>query len=302
MVRLGMVDFDSSHSIEFTRRLNGKGIAEEQWVAGARVVVGCRLPSAISEESLIEQYTSAFTGEQGLPLVSRPEEMIGQVDGVLICSQDGSVHLERARPFLEAGLPVYVDKPFTCSVADARALIDLARAKNVPLFSSSSLRYAPELTAFLARREETGRPLGCDAYSPAATHPRNPGLYHYGIHGVEMLYTVMGQGCQRVWTIPEPGGEVAVGVWADGRLGTMRGIREGAAGLGCTIFCEKKIEPITAGTRYIYRELLKEVVAMFETGKAPLDIEETLELTAFMEAALRSGENGGSPQPLATAA
>ena len=62
---------------------------------------------------------------------------------MLIESQQGGVHWQRARPFLEAGLPCYIDKPFTCSVADARKLVSLAEQKKVSIFSSSSLRYAP---------------------------------------------------------------------------------------------------------------------------------------------------------------
>src|SRR3954451_20137295 len=103
MIRLGIVDFDSSHSVEFTKRLNHLNVAEEQWVEGARVVLGCKLPSAIADPARVEAFAKTFSEELGVPLVERPEEMIGKVDAVLIEAVDGSVHLERARPFLEAG-------------------------------------------------------------------------------------------------------------------------------------------------------------------------------------------------------
>src|SRR6266481_3250848 len=103
MLKLGILDFDTSHVVEFTKRLNHKQIAEDQWV-----------------------------------------------DGTLIESQEGAPHWERARPFLEAGLPCFIDKPFTCSVADARKIVELADKHKVPIFSSSSLRYAPELVEFMA--------------------------------------------------------------------------------------------------------------------------------------------------------
>lgn len=298
MIRVGIVDFDSSHSIEFTRRLNHQGIAEEQWVEGARVVIGCALPSAITEPERVEQYVRIFTEELRLPLVTRPEEMIGKIDAVLIESVDGSVHLERARPFLEAGIPTFVDKPFACSVRDAREMIALAEKRKTPLFSSSSLRYAPEVTALQEAAAETGRVLGCDAYSPAATHPRNPGLFHYGIHGVETLYAVMGPGCESVRTVSEKDAEVTVGRWKDGRLGTMRGTRAGSHSYGFTAFCEKKVVPTVIGTRFIYRELLRRIVAMFQSGRPPLDPRETLEIVAFIEAALHSERENGIPRPL----
>src|SRR5436305_14781411 len=153
MIRLGIVDFDSSHSIEFARRLNRKGVPEEQWVDGAQVVMGCSLPSAISDAARVEGFVRAFTDDLGLPLVPRPEDMIGRIDGVLIESVDGSVHLERARPFIQAGIPTFVDKPFTASLAAARELIHLAAARGTPLFSSSSLRYAPDVAEYVAGRD-----------------------------------------------------------------------------------------------------------------------------------------------------
>ena len=88
----------------------------------------------------IPGFTKTLTETCGVKLVDRPEDMIDKVDGILIESVDGSVHLERARPFLEAGVPTWIDKPFACSVRDAERIIALAAKKNVPLFSSSSLR------------------------------------------------------------------------------------------------------------------------------------------------------------------
>src|SRR5205814_1065802 len=153
-------------------------------------------------------------------------------------------------------------------------------------FSSSSLRYAPEVVNMKDNGCHAGAVAGCDAYSPASTHPRNPGLYHYGIHGVETLYAAMGPGCETVWAVSEPGTDAVVGRWKDGRIGTLRGTRAGSHSYGFTAFCEKKVVPVTISTQYIYRELLKRIVGMFETGKSPLDIHETLEVIAFIEAAL----------------
>jgi hypothetical protein len=294
MIRLGILDFDTSHAVEFTRRLNQVGTDKEQFVEGAKIVVGCPGESVLSPERI------AGFAEQlrkyGVPLVDRPAEMIGKVDGMLIEAVDGGVHYERAKPFLEAGLPCFVDKPFTCSVADARKIIDLAEKKKLPVFSSSSLRYAPELVEYLADPKH-GRVLGCVVYGPASDSPkpdRNPGLFHYGIHAVEMLYTVMGPGCQWVTSTHEKGVDVVTGHWQDGRVATVRGIRAGAAPYGIVGFAEKGVQTVSVGTKFIYRELLKQIVEMFKTGKPPVDPSVTLEVVAFIEAANRSGTNHGA--------
>jgi hypothetical protein len=295
MIKLGMLDFDTSHVVEFARRLNHQGIKQDQWVDGAQVVVACPGESQIMPER-IPQYTKDIE-KLGIPLVDKPGDMIGRVDGMLIESQEGGVHWERARPFLEAGLPCFIDKPFTCSVAHARNLADLAAQKNVPIFSSSSLRYAPELVEFAADRKH-GKVQGVLAYGPAPLHERNPGLFHYGIHAVEILYTLMGPGCRRVTCTHEKDADVVTGQWQDGRLATVRGIRAGKSDYGCVAFTQEGVWPVRIGTTYIYRELLKKVVEMFQTKKAPVAVAETVEIVAFIEAALKSGQNHGAGETL----
>jgi predicted dehydrogenase len=298
MIKLGILDFDTSHVIAFTTRLNHKGAPKDQWVDGALVVIGCPGESKIMPER-IPGYKMEME-KLGVPLVDRPEEMIGKVDGMLIESQEGAAHWERARPFLEAGIPCYVDKPFACVVADARKMMELAAAKKVPIFSSSSLRYATELVDFV-NEGKLGKLQGAVAYGPAHTNDkdpmRNPGLYHYGIHAVEVLYTLMGPGCRQVSCTHEKDVDVVTGVWKDGRAATVRGLRGPNSGVyGFTAFGDKGVQHVPIGTNYIYRDLLKKIVEMFETKKAPLDIAVTVEIVAFIEAALKSADNHGTPQ------
>lgn len=290
MIRLGIVDFDTSHVVEFTKRLNHIDIAEDQWVEGAKVVAGVPGQSLIAPET-IPKNTETLR-KYGVEIVDDPRDLLGKIDAVLIESVDGGVHLERALPFIERDLPTYVDKPFTCSLADARKLMDAAMKRHVPLMSSSSLRYAPEVTT----TAKAGGIVGAATHGPATLHPtRNPGLFHYGIHPVEMLYALMGRGCKRLNCVGGPDGEVVTGLWADGRLGTVRGIRKGQADYGFTLFGEKSVANQPVSTKYIYRELLRAIVGMFETREVPIDPRETLEMVAFMEAAKVSLEGGGKP-------
>jgi predicted dehydrogenase len=298
MIRVGLVDFDTSHVVAFTQRLNHVGVGEDQWVNGAKVVAGCPGTSEISPER-IPGYIEQLKG-YGVEIVNNPEDLIGKIDAVCIESQGGSVHLERAKPFIEAKLPVYVDKPFTCSTEEAKTLFELANKNNVPVFSSSSLRYALEIREVKAQADALGKVVGADAYSPASLHPGNPGLFHYGIHGVETLFALMGKGCQSVQCAETEGTTQVTGLWADGRIGTVRGTRQGAHSYGFAVFCEKQVivKPINA--TYIYRELLREIVKMFETGKPSIDPQETVEIVAFIEAAMESANNHGGRITLKT--
>ncbi len=307
-IRIGMVDFDSSHCVEFTRRINHIDIEQDQWVDGARVVVGCPGVSLLSPERL-----PGFTEQMrhfGVPLVDEPMAMIGAIDAVMIESVDGQVHLDRARPFIEAGIPCFVDKPFTCDLGQARELVDVAERRRVPLFSSSALRYAPELVDFLAQTQSadsaTGSIIGAVTYGPSPVHARNPGLFHYGMHATEVLFALLGPDCQWVTCVREggeigsekTGAEAVTGQWVDGRIGSVRGIRSGAVAWGFVAFCERQVVEVHLDLKYVYREQLKRVIQFFDTGRPDVEPRETVRLMAFLEAALRSGRTGGTPQRL----
>lgn len=302
MIRLGILDFDTSHAVEFAKRLNHQGVAKDQWVEGATVVAGCAGESRMAPERIAGY--KAEMEKLGIPLVERPADLLGKVDGMLIESLEGGVHLERARPFLEAGLPCFIDKPFTCSAADAKQLVALAARKKAPVFSASSLRYAHDVVSFNEDPKKS-KLLGVVSYGPAPYHEskgsvaHNPGLYHYGIHAIEVLYTLMGPGCVRVSCTHEKGADEVVGRWSDGRLATVRGIRDGAAPYGFLAFTAGGVKHVSIGTRYIYRELLRQIVTFFQTRKPPVDPAVTVEMMAFIEAANRSAANHGAGEQVA---
>ncbi|MEM2756500.1 MAG: Gfo/Idh/MocA family oxidoreductase [Candidatus Bathyarchaeia archaeon] len=287
MIKVGIIGFDSSHAVEFTKRLNHVDISEEHWVYGAKVIMGYPgRPSSFADSGTITQRIQLLK-EFGVEIVDSAEEMIGKVDAIMLEQQEGGLHLEVAKPFIEEGIPLFIDKPFTCSVADAKKIFELAHSYDTPVFSSSSLRYALEVQD-LKSRGDLGEVLGAETYSPAILHPRNPGLFNYGIHGVEMLYAIMGIGCESVRCFHKGQWDVAIGIWCDERIGVFRGMRRGPHNYGFTAFCEKAIVSSSIDTRYIYRELLKKVVEMFQNRRMPINPEETIEIIAFLEASLKS--------------
>ena len=231
----------------------------------------------------------------GVEIVDSIGALLDKVDVVLLETNDGRPHLEQVLPVLKAGKPVFVDKPIAGSLTDAVAIFEAARRYNVPLFSSSSLRFSPGAQAL--RNGEMGEITGCDAYSPCPLEKTHPDLFWYGIHGVETLFTVMGTGCQRVTRSSSLDFDVVVGTWNDGRIGTFRGIRKGGSGYGGTAFGAKGVQKI--GPYGGYRPLLVEIVKFFRTGKVPVSEQETLEIYAFMEAADESKRRDGIPVSLA---
>lgn len=291
MIRIGLIDFDTSHVAAFTQRLNHVDTAPENFVEGARVVAGWPGDSAIMPER-IPGYAEQLRG-YGIELVPEPEELLGRIDAVMIESQQGARHRERARPFLEAGLPTFIDKPFAANAEDADAIIALARRHRAPLMSCSALRYDPEVTEALRLRDKLGPLLSADVWTSAALHEGNPGLLHYGIHGVEVLYTLMGAGCIEVRQVSTPGADIVTGLWPEGRLGVVRGLRAGQGGFGFTAHYEKGHHMAVIEGAAFYTEMLKAIVGMFATGEEPIPLAETREIVAFMEAAATSVSKQG---------
>ena len=129
-------------------------------------------------------------------------------------------------------------------------------------------------------------------FSPAELEPHHPDLFWYGIHGVEMLYQIVGPGCQSVSRTAAANGDVVTGLWADGRLGIFFGYREAKADYGYKIIGEKGVT--NADFKADYVQLVREIVTFFQTKRAPVSLEESVEVLAFMEAADESKRRGGA--------
>lgn len=241
----------------------------------------------------------AYYREAGIELVDSIAVLVDKVDAVMILGGDGRPHLAQAREVIAAGKPVFIDKPVAASLADARQIYALAKERGVPVFSSSSLRFAPG-TQGVKSDPAVGEVIGCDAHSPCPLEPHHPDLFWYGIHGVETLFTIMGPGCRQVARTKTADTDLVVGLWHDGRIGTLRGHRTGPHSYGATVFGTKGI--VAAGRSEGYEPLLVEIARFFRSGTAPVPDSETLEIIAFMEAAEESAARGGAAVALAAPA
>ncbi len=85
-------------------------------------------------------------------VVNEMEDMIGKVDAVLLARDDAENHLKMSRPFLLAGLPIFIDKPLAYSLKEAKEILDLQQFEN-QIFTCSSLRYAKEFQLTEAKKK-----------------------------------------------------------------------------------------------------------------------------------------------------
>jgi predicted dehydrogenase len=315
-IRIGLLGLDTSHTVAFTQLLNDPSRPDH--VPGARVVAAFKggSPDIEASATRIEKFTAELRDTWKIELVDSIDELVRRVDAVMLTSVDGRIHLAQARAVLAAKKPLFVDKPFAASVKDAVELARLAREHNTPIFSSSSLRFTDDVQG-IKRDPRVQQVQGAITWGPATLEPHHPDLFWYGIHAVEMLYTFMGPGCERVTRTHTAGADAIVGHWKDGRIGIVRGTRDSAQSYGQVVFGPKAIvttpDPANANTaaspstnaapqspspapkRSSYYGLLLAIVDFFRTGKSPVPIDETLEIMAFMEAADLSKARSGAP-------
>jgi len=302
LIRVGMIGCDTSHCMAFANYFHDPKAPEE--LKGLKVVA-CYpsfSPDVKSSADRVEEYKKGLAEQYQVKMTGSIEEMLEQVDAVLLESVDGRRHLKELLPVAKAGKPCYVDKPFTASLKDAKEMVKVIKEHKLPCFSASSLRFDSVFANFLAEMKKqkedqkdkggAAEIIGCDAYAPANLEPTNPGFFWYGIHGVEILYALMGPGCKRVVCSSTPDGDLAVGVWQDGRIGSMRGIRKGPHHYGAAVLTAKGVKSLPSSGDF-YKGLCLAIAKLFRTREVPVPIDETLEICAFIDAALRSSEKGG---------
>jgi predicted dehydrogenase len=229
----------------------------------------------------IDGFTKTLKEKHKVEIVDSIDALLKKVDAVLLESVDGRPHLEQVTPVILAGKPVFIDKPIAASLADTIEIFELARKHKVPVFSSSSLRFSDKLKG-LAKDKSIGKLQRCDTTGPVSPLKGHPELFFYGIHGIEMLFTVLGPGCESVtWK-----DDVVTGTWKDGRIGTFKAAKAYKA----TVTGDKGKAESDGGN---YQGLVREIGTFFRTGKAPVPAEETINLVAFMVAAEESKKAGG---------
>jgi predicted dehydrogenase len=289
-IKIGIIGLDTSHSPAFTKLFNAENPKSE--LAGFRVVAAYPYGSRDIESSLsrIPDYIKQVQ-EWGVEICDSIEELLIKVDVVLLETNDGKPRLEQARKVIEAKKPFFIDKPVAASLADTLRIYKEAQENKVPIFSASSLRYLKNAQA-VRNEGKIGKVMGCDAFSPAILEAGHPDLFWYGIHGVEILFTVMGPGCKSVSRFTTPEAEIVVGKWKDGRLGTFRGMRTGKHEYGGMAFGSEG--NLVLGNYEGYEPLVVQIAEFFKSGISPVDFNETLEIYAFMEAADESKRKGGA--------
>jgi hypothetical protein len=291
-LRLGIIGTDTSHATAFTAVLND--VNSPDHVSGARVVAAYKGGSPDIEESAkhVDRYANELNQKWGVQIVDSIANLCPVVDGILLESVDGRPHLVQFREAAKCGKPIFVDKPLASTLADALEIARVGKQDHIPWFSSSSLRYSA--IADLKSADVVSAIVW--APGPMESHHQLD-LSWYGIHGVEMLYTLLGTGCEEVTRISSPDSDVITGRWKDGRLGTVH-LQRPYGKYGGVVFLKGQKLEAKPDIQFSYVPLVKEIVTFMQTKAPPVPNDVTLEMFGFMDAAQRSLAEGSKTETL----
>lgn len=294
LLKLGFIGCDTSHCTAFTRLLH----SDKDAAFGVRCQVVAAYPGSSPKVDPDGSRVRRFTAELrdlGVPLVDTPEAAAEGTDAIMILSADGSLHLEEFKRTLRPGRPVFIDKPLAWDSADVNDILSLAADEGVAVGSASSLRFSRALDQAMQASGGASAVTGAEVYCPG-TLLGDQGLFYYAIHGVEMLYRIMGPGCQSVTAWSDEKGDYVVGNWSENRRGWLRANRTGNKQFGALIHTTEQTVPainITSGSEAIYIPMLEKVIPFLSGTAFPVATTEMAEVIRFIEAS-HSGQRSGA--------
>ena len=292
--KVGLIGLDTTHVIAFTQLLNDPH--EKYYIPWAGKVT-CAYPGGSDDlevsYSRVEKFTSEIKENYGVEILNSPEAVAQNCDILIITAVDGRIHRELFERTVKFGRPTFIDKPFTCDLEDAKAIVELADKSAVPVMSCSSLRYAENFQAVLKEKGKTDI-LSCDVFGPMEFQPPINGLYWYGCHCVEMIVAAMGVGCKSVSVFENDNNTQVTMVWKDGRAATIHGLRQGHTNFGFTFHYKSDVifRNVSKVEKPYYSSLLEAIFRSLPEGKSAIPADEMIEVVRIIEAANEARGNG----------
>lgn len=283
MIRIGIIGSDNSHAIGFSELAN-KPQPPEMHIPDIKVVGIWGLDAARNQE-----VAEAGNIEW---IADKPQDMIGKIDAAMVVFRHGDLHAPHALPFIEAGIPTFVDKPFALKPADCKKMIAAAQKSGAPITSYSTLRYATQTAAFLKELGGIGKLTAGSSVGPATIQNEYGGIGFYGIHAIELMLAAFGTQVASVRCAECEGNVLATVIYRDGRIVALQFLGNAAYVFQIVAYGKDGYRSHVVDASTCYFEGLKVFVNMVRTGQKPLSYDEMLmsiKVLAAVEESLTAG-------------
>ena len=274
---IGVIGAENSHTVNFGKVFN----IEKQFP-------GVELKYVWGETAEFAKNAS----EKGkIPeIVKYPEEMLGKIDALIVDHRHPKYHLEAAQPFVEKGIPTFIDKPFCYRLNEGIEFLKIARKYKTPVTSFSTIAHSLRTFNIKEKIPELGEIKDIVCYGPADINSQYGGIFFYGVHLVQPLMYIFGNDVKRVKITKNGSYGSAALVFENGLFVTLV---FKSLSYGWNIFADTKkgvIELKSEIEEPTPSKANSDIVTMFKTGKEPRTHESILSCVAVLEALEKSVE------------
>lgn len=292
-LRCAFIGIDTIHSVQFARYIQDPAIPEAERCTDLTVTRCLAFETAFQGAEGVATRTKALT-DLGVLVTRDFDEAVADCDVIFLELNDPAMHLDYFRRCAPLGKPIFLDKPFADTLANARAIDALAKEYHIPYFTASKLRNYAAVEECMAQGVS---PSFAIAWGSIGTCPESTSkIVWYGVHAFEILERAMGVGAESVLTLENAQGYDFQILYADGRTALVKMVQHSDC-YGCLV-CDAKEHRqascnASSGTAV---RLLRNVAAMARTGEPPFPIAESFEVMALLEAADKSLHSGKREQ------
>ena len=277
MFKIGIIGTENSHAGAFMEIFKTDPAYADMQV----VCVGGMYDDA--NQRLQEKY--------GVEIVNDPEEMVKMVDAAMITCRDGKYHAGFATPFVKAGKPVFVDKPFTTDAKEAKALVALAKEKGVPLVGGSAVKSAYDVLMLENAVKTNSKGVrGATLVAPVSLENEYGGFYFYSSHLAEMCLRVFGYDPIAV-TAKDFNGNVTATVEYENYVVCLQFVNESNAFYGA-IVGDNGVYARNVDISIIYRHECEEFADMLRNGKMAYSYEQLVAPVFLLNAVYKAYTTG----------
>lgn len=277
MLNVGIVGAENSHTAAIARVLNVE-----------RKIAGVRVTHLWGEKGSLARRVAA---DGRIPhTVERPDDLIGSVDAAVVDHRHGKFHLPAARPLLEAGMPLFIDKPFCYRKAEGKRFLSRARQLGVPVCSFSVLPKQASFAALARKMRSLGRIYTVVSTGTCDVNSRWGGIFFYGIHQVDMVLRLAGYEVGQVQSVSGTGKNHAAHLFfRDGAVATMNLVGAGDAPFHLSVVGSKgRVDQFIEFDESIYLAGIRDFVRVFRSGRTRETVQTMLGPVAVLEALEKS--------------
>ena len=274
-IRIGIIGAENSHTVGYGRLFN-----IEKKFPGVEVIY-------VWGET--EEFARTAMEKGKIPnMVNDPKDMLGKIDALIVDHRHAKYHLAPAIPFIKAGIPTFIDKPFCYRVSEGKEFLALARSVGTPVSSWSTSAYSDETLDIKNQIESFGNVNHIVSFGPVDIESVWGGVFFYGVHVVDQLLTFFGDDVRKVRVSRNGKNASADIAFGNGTLATLIFLNSTYA---FALYAETKKGIIELKSRVNETDPPRcyiDMVNMFRTRKEPRTHESILYSVAVLEALERS--------------